>query len=111
MHVLLMEAARAAGFEPRMSGRAHDHTVRASWIGAGIGIGLVPQLVTPSLGTDLAIVELSDPIAREVSAVTLADGRSITATAFLRLLHRMTDATGGNGRDAQLLLAGDHAAK
>jgi DNA-binding transcriptional LysR family regulator len=90
MHILLVRAAREAGFELRVAAQAHDHTVRAKWIGAGIGIGLIPRLASPEIGSDIALVELSEPIAREVSAVTLADGRSVTAMAFMRLLRRMT---------------------
>jgi DNA-binding transcriptional LysR family regulator len=88
MHALLVRAARDAGFELRISAQAHDHTVRAKWIGAGLGIGLVPGLAAAGVDPDIMLIELAEPLAREVSAVTLADGRSVTAMAFMRLLRR-----------------------
>ena len=89
MNALLARAARDAGFELRISAQAHDHTVRAKWIGAGLGIGLVPRLAAPGVEADVVLIELAEGLAREVSAVTLADGRSVTATAFMRILRRM----------------------
>jgi DNA-binding transcriptional LysR family regulator len=82
-HILLLRSVRA---DVRISARTDDYTVTGSWVAAGLGIALVPQLAVPRLGKDVALVAPTEPVARDVSAIVLADGSSATATAFVRHL-------------------------
>lgn len=87
-HALLLRAAAESGFQPRISVHADDYTVAGSLIAAGIGIGLVPQLAISRLASGVQILKLNETIARDVSAVVQSDGSSVTATVFMRHLHR-----------------------
>lgn len=88
--VLLDRACAAAGFEPDVAVRVDDYGVVGSCVRAGLGIALVPRLAVPQLREGLAVLELADePIRRDVHAVLLGDGSSITATTFMRRVRQL----------------------
>lgn len=87
LYRLLVRSCRNAGFTPEIAMRSDNYSVISSLIEAGLGVSLIPQLGLPLLGTSVAIVEVEgEPIVRHIHAVSLADGASSTATAFMRII-------------------------
>lgn len=78
---VVMQACRDAGFEPHVGFESDDYNVMQGFIAAGLGVTLLPDLVLPTLRSDL-VVRQTDPPApeRRVWAATRAEGARSPAT-------------------------------
>src|SRR4051794_27527296 len=59
-HALLEDACAQVGFVPRISYRTNDFGVISAFVAAGLGIGLMPALATPSFGPGVALRPVAD---------------------------------------------------
>jgi DNA-binding transcriptional LysR family regulator len=85
---ILLRAANAAGFEPRIAFQSNDYTAIQGFIAAGVGVGLIPDLALVSVRDDIVIRDLGPQApSRRVFAATL-DGsyQSPAAAAMLDIL-------------------------
>src|SRR3954470_17587559 len=81
---ILLRAANAAGFEPRIAFHSDDYTAIQGFIAAGVGVGLVPDLALVSVRDDIAIRDLGPKApARRIFAATLAGSYRAPATAAM----------------------------
>jgi DNA-binding transcriptional LysR family regulator len=85
---ILLRAANAAGFEPRIAFQSDDYTAIQGFIAAGVGVGLIPDLALVSVRDDIVIRDLGPQApSRQVFAATLAAGyRSPATAAMLEIL-------------------------
>jgi molybdate transport repressor ModE-like protein len=85
---ILPTACRAAGFEPIIAFRTEDHGAVEGLVAAGVGVGLVPELMLPSARADIALCEVTDPPLVRTVRAALAPGRyrSPAAAAMLEVL-------------------------
>jgi DNA-binding transcriptional LysR family regulator len=58
---VLPTACLAAGFEPRIAFRTDEHMAVQGLVGAGVGIGLVPELCLPISRRDIVVRPISAP--------------------------------------------------
>ena len=80
----LLEACAAAGFDPAFQVEAHDYTTAISFVGAGLGITVVPALASRALPDGLRSVPAVRPTpVRTIYAVVR---RTIAETAPARLV-------------------------
>jgi DNA-binding transcriptional LysR family regulator len=85
---ILLRAANAAGFEPRIAFQSNDYTAIQGFIAAGVGMGLIPDLALVSVRDDIVIRDLGPQApSRGVFAATLAGAyQSPAASAMLDIL-------------------------
>ena len=85
---ILLRAAQAAGFEPRIAFQSNDYTAIQGFIAAGVGMGLIPDLALVSVRDDIVIRDLGPQApSRGVFAATLAGSyQSPAAAAMLDVL-------------------------
>jgi DNA-binding transcriptional LysR family regulator len=78
---VVLAACRSAGFEPEVGFETDDYNVMQGFIAAGLGATLLPDLVLPTLRSDL-VLRPTDPPApqRRVWAATRAEGSRSPAT-------------------------------
>jgi len=88
---ILLRAASAAGFEPRIAFHSDDYTSIQGFIAAGVGVGLIPDLALVSVRDDIAIRDLgAQAPARRIYAASLAAGYTAPATgAMLEILREV----------------------
>ena len=84
--LIVSQACRDAGFEPRIGFESDDYHVLQGFIAAGLGVTLLPDLALPTLRQDI-VVRPTDPAApmRRVYAVTRRT-RSAATEAMLECL-------------------------
>src|SRR5213083_539173 len=58
--MILLRAANAAGFEPRIAFQSNDYTAIQGFIAAGVGVGLIPDLALASVRDDIVIRDIGD---------------------------------------------------
>lgn len=69
-HRLVVAACTAAGFRPRFSVQAQDHHTAIGFVGAGIGVSVLPGLAARSLPATVVRLELEAPApVRHLAAV------------------------------------------
>jgi DNA-binding transcriptional LysR family regulator len=89
-------AARLAGFEPRIIGRAAGYAVLLELVAAGLGVGLVPQSAAkPRAGLTFRTIAEPADLYRIIEVTTRAADRSPAVAAFDRELRRRADRTVG----------------
>ena len=88
---ILLRAASAAGFEPRIAFHSDDYTSIQGFIAAGVGVGLIPDLALVSVRDDIAIRDLgAQAPARGIYAASLSSGYTAPATgAMLEILREV----------------------
>src|SRR3954451_113709 len=92
--MILLRAATAAGFEPRIAFQSNDYTAIQGFIAAGVGVGLIPDLALNSVRDDIVIRDLGAQVSpRRIFASTLAGSYRSPATSA------MVDILGEIGRD------------
>jgi DNA-binding transcriptional LysR family regulator len=87
----VVEACRAAGFEPEITFESDEYAVLQGYVAAGLGYTLLPDLALPTLREDL-VVRPTAPEAprRRVWAATRAQGaRSQATEAIVETLVRV----------------------
>jgi DNA-binding transcriptional LysR family regulator len=85
---ILLRAANAAGFEPRIAFQSNDYTAIQGFIAAGVGVGLIPDLALVSVRDDIVVRDLGPQApSRGVFAAMLAGSyQSPSAAAMLEVL-------------------------
>ncbi|MFC0623375.1 LysR family transcriptional regulator [Kribbella deserti] len=74
---LLRQLAVRAGFEPRLHRSAQDLPTKTGLVAASLGVALIPQLLVPSLRSDLALLRLEQPAYRGIYLLTRREDRSL----------------------------------
>jgi DNA-binding transcriptional LysR family regulator len=88
-----LRACHAAGFEPRIAFQYDDYPAMLGFVAAGVGVALVPDMVTRGIRDDVAIRRLDPaPPPRPILAALPAGYRSPAAAAMLTVLHEVCDA-------------------
>ena len=90
---LFLRACHEAGFEPRIAFQNDDYGAILGFVAAGVGVALVPDIVTRAVRGDVVIRELDPaPPARPISVILPAGYRSPAAGAMLAVLQEVGDA-------------------
>ncbi len=90
---LFLRACHAAGFEPRIAFQNDDYPAILGFVAAGVGVALIPDMVTRGIRTDVVVRSLDPPPPpRPILAVLPAGYRSPAAAAMLSVLREVTDA-------------------
>jgi DNA-binding transcriptional LysR family regulator len=88
---LFLRACHAAGFEPSVAFQNDDYSAILGFVAAGVGVALIPDMVTRSVRDDVVIRALDPaPPARPILAVLPAGYRSPAATAMLAVLREVS---------------------
>jgi DNA-binding transcriptional LysR family regulator len=90
---LFLRACHDAGFEPRIAFQNDDYAAILGFVAAGVGVALVPDIVTRAVRGDVVIRELDPaPPPRPISVILPAGYRSPSATAMLAILQEVGEA-------------------
>ncbi len=90
---LFLRACHDAGFEPRVAFQNDDYSAILGFVAAGVGVSMIPDMVTRSVRDDVVIRELDPPpVPRPISAILPAGYRSAAASVMLTVLHEVCDA-------------------
>lgn len=89
---LFRRACLAAGFEPRVTLENDDYGAILGFVAAGLGVALIPEMVTRVVRADVAI-RLVDPPppSRPIMVALPADHRSPAAAAMVAILHEVAE--------------------
>jgi DNA-binding transcriptional LysR family regulator len=84
---LFVRACHAAGFEPRIAFQNDDYPAIIGFVAAGVGVALIPDMVTRAIRHDVVVRALDPPPpARPICAALPAEYRSPAAAAMLEIL-------------------------
>ena len=84
---LFLRSCHAAGFEPRIAFQNDDYSAILGFVAAGVGVALIPDMVSRGAREDVVIRELRPaPPPRPIGAVLPAGYRSPAASAMLAVL-------------------------
>ena len=61
VHWIGVSACEAAGFTPRFAIQAEDHHTALEFVGAGVGISLMPRLTTTQLPKEVRAIAVTSP--------------------------------------------------
>jgi DNA-binding transcriptional LysR family regulator len=90
---LFMRACHDAGFEPRIAFQNDDYGAILGFVAAGVGVALVPDIVTRAVRGDVIIRDLDPPPPpRPISVILPAGFRSPSAVAMLEVLQTVGEA-------------------
>jgi DNA-binding transcriptional LysR family regulator len=90
---LFLRACHNAGFEPRIAFQNDDYGAILGFVAAGVGVALVPDIVTRAVRDDVVIRELDPaPPPRPISVILPAGYRSPAASAMLEVLTEVAEA-------------------
>ncbi len=102
---LLRRACLDAGFEPRIAMQNDDYGAILGFVAAGVGVALVPDMVTHVVRRDVVIRELEPALpARPISVAAAAGYRSPAASAMIAVLQEIA-AEWVAGRDLPVAAA------
>lgn len=88
---LFLRACHDAGFEPRIAFQNDDYPVILGFVAAGVGVALVPDMVTRVLRDDVVVRELDpSPPARPIQAVIPAGYRTPPTAAMLEVMREVS---------------------
>ena len=92
---MVYRACRAAGFRPRYTVEAQDHYTATAFVGAGVGITVLPDLATRSLPKTVRRLRLTNPSpVRDVVALTAPVARTNeAATLAVEILQQIAAAS------------------
>ena len=89
---LFLRACLAAGFEPSIAFQNDDYSAILGFVAAGVGVALIPDMVSRGAREDVLIRELEPaPPPRPIGAVVPAEYRSAAASAMLGVLREVTE--------------------
>jgi DNA-binding transcriptional LysR family regulator len=90
---LFLRACHAAGFEPLVAFQNDDYSAILGFVAAGVGVALIPDMVTRGVRDDVVIRALDPaPPPRPILAALPAGYRSPAATAMLAVLREVSEA-------------------
>jgi DNA-binding transcriptional LysR family regulator len=91
---ILPAACRAAGFEPIIAFRTEDHGAVEGLVAAGVGVAVTPELMMPSVRSDIVLREVTDPPLVRAVRAALPPGRyrSPAAAAMVEVLRAEAQA-------------------
>jgi len=90
---LFLRACHDAGFEPRIAFQNDDYGAILGFVAAGVGVALVPDIVTRAVRDDVVIRELDPaPPPRPISVILPTGYRSPAAGAMLEVLTEVAEA-------------------
>lgn len=90
----LETACAAAGFTPRIGFRSDDYAVVQALVEVGVGVAMIPNLVTASLLDGVVVRPLGAELpVRRIGVVRHVADRSPTTAAMLDVLHAMRRQT------------------
>jgi DNA-binding transcriptional LysR family regulator len=88
-----LRACYAAGFEPRIAFQNDDYPAMLGFVAAGVGVALIPDMVTRGIRDDVAVRALEPAPPPRPILVALPSGyRSPATTAMLTILREVSDA-------------------
>ncbi len=79
---LLRQVAGRAGFEPRLHRGAEDLPTKTGLVAACLGVALVPQLLIPSLRSDLVLLRLEQSVHRGIYLLTRRDDEPVDTLRY-----------------------------
>jgi DNA-binding transcriptional LysR family regulator len=89
---LFRRACLEAGFEPRISLENDDYAAVLGFVAAGLGIALIPEMVTRVVRADVVIRRLEpSPPSRPIMLALQAGYRSAAAAAMVAVLQEVAD--------------------
>ncbi|MGH2874054.1 MAG: LysR family transcriptional regulator [Solirubrobacteraceae bacterium] len=89
---LFDRACQAAGFQARIAFQHDDYAAILGFVAAGLGVALVPDMVSRTVRDDVLIRELEPPPpARPINALLPAGYRSPAAVAMLAVLREVAE--------------------
>ena len=87
-----LRACHAAGFEPRIAFQNDDYPAMLGFVAAGVGVALIPDMVTRAVREDVVIRPLAPaPPPRPILVALPAGYRSPAAAAMLTILREVSD--------------------
>jgi DNA-binding transcriptional LysR family regulator len=90
---LFLRACHAAGFEPQIAFQNDDYQAIIGLVAAGVGVALIPDMVTRTIRDDVVVRVLDPPPPpRPICAALPADYCSPPASAMLDILREVSDA-------------------
>jgi DNA-binding transcriptional LysR family regulator len=90
---LFLRACHAAGFEPQIAFQNDDYPAIVGFVAAGVGVALIPDMVSRSIRDDVVVRALDPPPpSRPICAAVPADYRSAPAAAMLDILREISRA-------------------
>jgi DNA-binding transcriptional LysR family regulator len=92
---MVHRATNFAGFEPRTVAEATDFGVQLALVAAGVGVALIPELGTMQLPDGVVMLDLEDPIYRNI--VTVSRTTSATDAGLSRIQRAIAEAAGSLG--------------
>jgi DNA-binding transcriptional LysR family regulator len=92
-HRLVVAACNAAGFRPRFTVQAQDHHTAIGFVGAGIGISVLPRLAALSLPAGVVRLDLAPPVPVRHLAALVRD-LGAPSPAAERAVSLLTDLIG-----------------
>jgi DNA-binding transcriptional LysR family regulator len=88
---LFLRSCHAAGFEPRIAFQNDDYSAILGFVAAGVGVALIPDMVTRGVRDDVVIRELDPPPPpRPIHAVLPGGYRSPAAGAMVSVLEEVS---------------------
>jgi DNA-binding transcriptional LysR family regulator len=87
---LFLRACHAAGFEPQIAFQNDDYPAIIGFVAAGVGVALIPDMVTRNIRDDVVVRTLEPPPpSRPICAALPADYCSPAADAMLEILREV----------------------
>jgi DNA-binding transcriptional LysR family regulator len=87
-----LRACHTAGFEPRIAFQNDDYPAMLGFVAAGVGVALIPDMVTRAVREDVVIRPLKPaPPPRPILVALPAGYRSPAAAAMLAILREVSD--------------------
>lgn len=87
---LFLRACHAAGFEPQIAFQNDDYPAIIGFVAAGVGVALIPDMVTRNIRDDVVVRTLDPPPpSRPIRAALPADYCSPAADAMLEILREV----------------------
>jgi molybdate transport repressor ModE-like protein len=96
---VVKQACREAGFEPRIGFESDEYQVLQSYVAAGLGVTLLPDLALPTLRPDVVVrPTIPEAPKRRVWAAIRAEGaRSAATLAMVDILREIGERFAGDG--------------
>jgi DNA-binding transcriptional LysR family regulator len=106
-----LAACRSAGFEPEIAFYNDDYTAILGFVGAGVGLAPVPEMVARSAPRNVRICRLRGVrLSRPICAVMPGGYQSRPARAMVEILQRVSREWCAARAETELAVADSHAA-